>query len=81
MRNTRPAVIRQAEADHQNARDQWRAHRKLCGICTAADRAGQLARTCESGWAHVKYERTMAAQLRATIADTERQAPVQGTLF
>lgn len=80
-RYRKPAALRQAEADHANARDQWKAHRAMCGTCAAAYRIGAFARTCESGWAHVKYERIMAAQLTATIADLERRAPVQGTLF
>lgn len=80
-RQVRPAVIRQAEKDHDNAVGQFRRHKQLCGQCAAAARAGQWARTCDSGWAHVKYERITAAQLAAIIRDHERQAPVQGVLF
>jgi hypothetical protein len=74
-------VIRQAEADHDNAAAQFRAHRRLCGQCSAAARLGRWASCCDQGWMHVKYERMTAAQLRATIVDFERLAPVQGTLF
>jgi hypothetical protein len=80
-RDRKPAVLRQAEADAANAAAQWKAHRATCGVCAAAHRAGQWARTCDTGWAHVKYGRITAAQLAATVTDIERTAPVQGRLF
>lgn len=81
MRVIRPAAIRQAEKDHDNARAQLRQHCRMCGQCAAAVRGQQYARTCDIGWAHLKYERITAAQLRAAISDQERAIPAQLALF
>jgi hypothetical protein len=74
-------VVRQARRDLADAKQQLRAYRVHCGLCNQAIRAGQFARACETGWAMLKYERIMAAQLAATEADTAAAAPVQGKLW
>jgi hypothetical protein len=81
VRQIRPAVIRAAESDVDNARQQLRAHAKQCGICAAALRCHVPGRCCDSGWAHAKYIRRMEAQQRATEADHAAAAPVQLGLF
>jgi hypothetical protein len=81
VRKIRPAAVRAAEADVDNAKTQLRLHARMCGQCAAALRIGQYARCCDHGWAHAKYVRLCEAQQRATLADIEAAAPVQGTLF
>lgn len=81
MRKIRPAAIRQAEKDHENAKAQLRNHRRMCGQCDRACRLQQYAQTCEIGWAHLRYERVTAAQLRAAETDQEQAAPLQLALF
>ena len=81
MRTVRPAAVIQADKDLDNAKQQLRDHAKQCGICAAAIRCHQPARCCDSGWAHQKYIRRMAAQLVAAETEIDAAASAQLALF
>lgn len=76
-----PGVIAAAQSDLADAQQAWIRHKANCGQCSAAARVDQLARTCDTGWAILKRERRLAAQLHATEIDHALKAPVQLAMF
>jgi len=56
-------------------------HRKHCGQCNVALRAGRPDRTCETGWLLVKDERLEAVQLRAAEQAAEQHHQAQMALW
>ncbi len=81
VRRVYSAAMRAARNDHQWALDSVKAHRKKCSVCNVALKAAMPYKTCDEGWAWVKYERISAAQLRALEADEAASVPVQGRLW
>lgn len=80
-RSVRPAAVLAAEALHDIARSAIAKHRKDCGTCHAALRAGRYDRTCETGWLLVKDERAEHVRLAAAEAAAATHASHQLTLF
>jgi hypothetical protein len=81
VRKKYPPAVTQARADLDEARRWLASHLQQCPSCRAAVPLAAWTRTCDTGWALIKWKHRQAAALDKALGHNQALTSAQERLF